>query len=103
VDKFHYIQCNIIGRHENFDLTIHRERNSIPTCNGNLTINQGDIVVWTNTYSSTHTVTSDDGVSFSSETLSSGDTFEHQFNSAGVFDYHCNFHGSMTGTITVIE
>ena len=71
--------------------------------NDSFTINVGDIVLWTST--GTHTVTSDDdGVSFSSGTLSAGGTFEHQFDSAGEFPYHCEFHpGSMTGTITVTE
>ena len=71
--------------------------------NASPTINVGDIVIWTNTYSTSHTVTSDDGTSFLSGPLSSGDTFQHTFNSVGEFDYHCDYHNSMTGTITVIE
>ena len=66
-----------------------------------LEIAVGDIVIWTNAYSSTHTVTSDDEI-FSSGNLSSGDTFQYQFTSVGEFPYHCDFHPtSMTGTITV--
>ena len=66
-----------------------------------LSITIGDVVRWTNN-GSNHTVTGDDDL-WGSETLSNGDTFEHTFNSAGNFSYHCNFHGSMTGTVTVTE
>ena len=68
--------------------------------NSSPTINVGDTVTWTNA-SGTHTVTGDDGT-WGSETLSLGGTFEYTFNTIGVFDYHCNFHASMVGTVTVI-
>ena len=66
-----------------------------------LTISIGDIVTWTNT-SGTHSVVSDDGL-FTSSSLSSGDTFQHQFDTVGEFGYKCGFHSSMTGSITVTE
>jgi len=69
----------------------------------NLEIEQCDIVIWTNNGSSPHTVTSDSGSELNSSTLSSGSTYEHQFDSLGAFPYHCNFHGSMTGAVTVIS
>ena len=64
-----------------------------------LTISIGDIVTWTNT-SGTHSVVSDDGL-FTSNSLSSGATFQHQFDTAGEFGYTCGIHSSMTGTIIV--
>ena len=71
--------------------------------NNSPTISLGDIVVWTNSYSSKHTVSSDDKI-FESGDLFNEDTFEYQFNSVGEFDYHCFYHSiSMTGTIVVAE
>ena len=65
-----------------------------------LEISQGDTVRWTNN-DSFHRIVSDDGVSFESENLSNGDTFEHQFDAAGEFPYHCGIHSSMTGGVIV--
>ena len=65
-----------------------------------LTVSVGTTVTWTNNDSASHTVTADDG-SFKSGTLGKGGTFSQTFATAGTFAYHCNFHSSMTGTITV--
>jgi plastocyanin len=48
-----------------------------------------------------HTVTADAN-SFGSAPngLTSG-TFEHGFGTAGTYDYHCDFHPTMKGTVTV--
>jgi plastocyanin len=48
-----------------------------------------------------HTVTAD-GNSFGSAPngLTSG-SFEHGFGTAGTYDYHCDFHPTMKGTVTV--
>jgi plastocyanin len=48
-----------------------------------------------------HTVTADAN-SFGSAPngLTSG-TFEHGFGRAGTYDYHCDFHPTMKGTVTV--
>ena len=70
--------------------------------NSSPTSSVGDTVIWTNA-GGTHTVTSDDGNFTSSGTLSTGVTYEYTFATAGVFPYHCNFHSSMVGTITVTE
>ncbi len=43
-----------------------------------------------------HTVEADDG-SFQSGTLVAGSRFEHTFNSAGMFGYHCGNHGDPGG------
>lgn len=62
-------------------------------------ITVGDSVAFT-WASGTHTVTARDG-SFDSGPLSSGATFTAAFATAGTFEYFCNFHASMRGTITV--
>jgi len=65
-----------------------------------LTVAVGDTVTWASIDSPDHTVTADDD-SFDSGTLSNGDTFDHTFDEAGDYAYHCEIHSSMTGTITV--
>lgn len=65
-----------------------------------LTLPKGTTVTWTNTGSTTHTVTADDG-SFDSGNLPAGQTFSRTFSTAGTFAYHCTIHASMKGTITV--
>jgi plastocyanin len=70
-----------------------------------ITIAMGDTVTWTNNGTMNHTVTADDG-SFTSGTLSPGNTYSHTFTSAGTFRYYCQFHGGtggvgMSGTVVV--
>jgi len=60
----------------------------------------GTTVVVTNTDDTQHTWTALDGT-FDSSALGPGDTFEFTFTEAGTYDYQCNFHPSMTGTIVV--
>ncbi len=72
---------------------------------GEVTINVGDTVVWTSSASFNHTVTSDDGT-FSSGTLSGGNSFDFTFTEPGTYAYYCDFHGGpggtgMSGVITV--
>ncbi len=66
-----------------------------------LTINKGDKVIWTNNDNAPHTVTSDSGSELNSDTLSTGDKYEHTFNSAGTFNYYCTIHPSMKGKVIV--
>jgi plastocyanin len=61
-------------------------------------ISVGDTVTWTNEDSTEHTVTSDN---FDSGNLEQGETFTHTFDEAGVYDYQCTIHPSMTGTVIV--
>jgi len=72
-----------------------------------LTIEVGDMVVWTITNTSPHTITSLDGSqeTFDSGTLSGiGETFSYTFTEVGENNYQCNFHaGNMFGVITVEE
>jgi plastocyanin len=65
-----------------------------------LSVRVGDKVTWRFADSATHTVTADDG-SFDSGGHSSGETFDHTFETAGTFSYHCTIHGSMKGTVAV--
>jgi plastocyanin len=60
----------------------------------------GTTVTIVNEDSGTHTWTATDGT-FDSEGLAPGDSFEFTFETAGTFDYRCNLHPSMTGTIVV--
>lgn len=66
-----------------------------------VTVNVGDLVVWTNNDGIPHTVTEDNGA-FDSGTLSPGGAFQHFFLGSASAPYHCNFHPGMTGTVTVI-
>ncbi|HEY2916191.1 MAG TPA: cupredoxin family copper-binding protein [Candidatus Limnocylindrales bacterium] len=67
-----------------------------------ITVKAGDTVTWTNTGSTAHTVTADDG-SFDSGNLNGGATFNHTFATAGTFTYHCSIHSSMKATVTVTQ
>lgn len=71
----------------------------------NITVAQGDTVVWTNNGILQHTITADDS-SVDSGTLRHGNTVALRFNTAGMFPYFCRFHGApggvgMAGTVTV--
>jgi plastocyanin len=59
----------------------------------------GDTVTWTNTGSTPHTVTADDG-SVDSGPLAPGASFSQSFPTAGLFTYHCTIHPQMTGAVT---
>jgi plastocyanin len=60
----------------------------------------GTTVTVTNEDGTTHTWSAVDGA-FDSGALDPGESFEFTFTEAGTFDYFCNFHPSMTGTIVV--
>ena len=61
----------------------------------------GGEVEWTNADSATHTVTSDDEGAFASEQLSEGDTFRQRFTEPGRYEYTCEIHPFMNGTVIV--
>jgi plastocyanin len=64
------------------------------------TISVGSTVHWT-WVDSFHSTTSDTGV-WDSGQFGEGHAFDHQFNSAGTFPYHCTVHGqAMNGTVVV--
>ena len=77
-----------------------------------ITVKVGDTVTWTHRGSHPHSVTSDEFTSTESGTcaaiiggdgcLANGDQFTVTFTSAGIFDYHCQVHGSnMVGKVIV--
>ncbi|MBZ4322144.1 plastocyanin/azurin family copper-binding protein [Streptomyces huiliensis] len=68
---------------------------------GELTVNVGETVTWTNDDTETdHTVTADDG-SFGSAPFPPRGTFSHTFTTRGRVPYHCSLHSTMRGTVTV--
>ena len=72
-----------------------------------ININTGNKVSWINTDVEVHTVTSgfenstDKGKQFDSGLLKTNQTFEHTFNKAGVYNYFCTIHPTMTGVVNV--
>jgi len=84
---------------EDYDISITDDKDFLPE---DLTINVGDAVTWTNDDDSSHTVTADNG-QFDSGNMGEGATWSHTFTEAGTYDYKCNYHSSMTGTVTVVE
>ena len=65
-----------------------------------LEIAVGTTVTWTNLDSAPHTV-SQKGGGFQSGKLDEGATFSFTFEEAGTFDYFCEFHPNMSGTVIV--
>ena len=60
----------------------------------------GTKVTWIHASSMPHTVTgSADGLR--SSTLYSGQQYSHTFDATGRYDYACDFHPSMKGSVTV--
>jgi len=80
-----------------------------------LTITAGSTVMWKQTGRQAHSVSSSDGDFDSSSDCSAlepegclgeGDSFSHDFDEPGTYDYFCRIHGlpdgtGMTGTVTV--
>jgi plastocyanin len=67
---------------------------------GDTQVPVGGKVVVTNTDGASHTWTAVDGA-FDSGTLAEGQSFEFTFDEPGTYEYRCNIHPTMTGTITV--
>jgi len=65
-----------------------------------LTVSVGQTVTIVNEDGAPHTWTSVDGV-FDSGRLAGGDEFTFVFEEPGTYDFFCEIHPSMTGTITV--
>jgi plastocyanin len=60
-----------------------------------ITVKAGSEVTWENKEGS-HTVTADDG-SWTSSTLTAGQTYSHKFDKPGKYPYYCTFHGGKGG------
>jgi len=67
-----------------------------------LNVTPGTVVKWTNEDSAPHTATRRDGNgSFDTGRLNEGESSEITFDTAGTFEYICEFNPSMEGWITV--
>ncbi|HEX6976731.1 MAG TPA: cupredoxin family copper-binding protein [Patescibacteria group bacterium] len=65
-----------------------------------LTVKKGDTVTWTNSDSSVHTATADDGT-FDTGSINPGSSQTVTFTKSGTYTYHCSVHPMMKGTIVV--
>jgi plastocyanin len=63
-------------------------------------VGQGTRVTWVNNDSMAHTATSMDGI-WDSDAIQPGASFSRVFDEAGTFDYFCEIHPSMQGTLIV--
>jgi plastocyanin len=66
-----------------------------------LTVGLNSTIVWTNRDVAAHTVTFSGGPD--SGVLNTGNTYSRTFASAGTYNYRCEIHPSMTGTVTVLD
>lgn len=60
----------------------------------------GTTVTWTNSDTAPHTATQDGG-GFQSDRLDNAASYSFTFDTAGTFEYHCEYHPNMHGTIVV--
>jgi len=67
---------------------------------GTIEVAVGTTITWTNDDAAPHTV-SQSGGGFESGRLDPGTTFSFTFDTAGTFDYFCQFHANMTGQVVV--
>jgi plastocyanin len=72
----------------------------------NLSVPTGATVIWRNQTATAHNITPDNPTQPGVWTATNidatlGAQFNHNFSTAGVFNYHCTIHAGMTGTITV--
>jgi plastocyanin len=65
-----------------------------------ITVPAGTKVTWVNHDDMLHTVM-DEGKSFKSDPLDSGDSFSHVFDKPGTYKYFCSLHPHMQGTVVV--
>jgi plastocyanin len=65
-----------------------------------ITVKPGKKVAWVNKGGATHTATANNGA-FDSGTLQPGESFSRTFRKSGKFNYHCEIHPKMTGSVTV--
>ena len=61
----------------------------------------GGTVTWTNLDAVPHTATAQDRDLLQSGTLSEGESYSETFDEAGTYEYFCEFHAQMEGTIVV--
>jgi len=77
---------------------------------GNVSVDVGGTVTWTNTDAQLHTVSSGNGPNDNTtgsvfdtgfSTFKPATTFSHTFTTAGTFNYYCQLHPWMVGVVTV--
>lgn len=68
-----------------------------------ITVKKGTTVTWTNQDSIAHNVVSSGGGPLGSKLLNQGESYSFTFNETGTFNYFCEPHPQMTGTVTVTE
>jgi plastocyanin len=67
-----------------------------------ITVQKGAIVTWTNNDDIVHTVTNDlEGIGPSSSNIEPGKSYSYTFTNTGSYQYHCDIHPDMRGTIVV--
>ncbi len=66
-----------------------------------VTIPVGGSVTWTNNDSAPHTATAQDREVLQSGTLNQGESFTEVFETPGTYEYFCEFHPNMSGTVIV--
>jgi plastocyanin len=67
---------------------------------GDLTVNVGDTIVWTNKDPFPHTVKAKDGA-FASTEVAAGKAFTFRARKKGDYPYICTLHPTMSGTLHV--
>jgi plastocyanin len=66
-----------------------------------VTVKMGQSVTWTNQDSAPHTATAQDREVLQSGTLNQGESYTQAFDTAGTYEYFCEFHPNMKGTVVV--
>jgi plastocyanin len=66
-----------------------------------ITVTRETKVTWTNQDATPHTATANNGTSFASPLLRTGDRHSHTFKRVGKKPYHCKVHPHMRGTVVV--
>ncbi len=70
-----------------------------------LTVKKGTTVTWKNNDTASHTITFNDTANSAMDgpLTAPGKTYQHTFDTAGTFAYHCMPHPFMKGTIVVTD
>jgi plastocyanin len=68
---------------------------------GTVTVQVGDTVTWTNNDATAHTATNTDDPALFDGEMAPGESFSFTFTEAGSFDYICELHPAMQGTVVV--
>ena len=66
-----------------------------------VTVAAGATVTWINEDDAPHTVVADDGKTFRSKVLDTGEKFSFTFAAPGTWGYFCSVHPHMTGKVVV--